>query len=422
MLAVIQELSRSIHKLARQTGGNVSILLAIAALPLLLAAGAAIDYIRVVHARTQIQAAADSAALAVALADTNNVDEQKLAGATYFKSNFHNSELGGVEPTITVDEDKVVVAVTFDYPMTLMGLAGIATMPVGGLAEVELSKDTKVEVVLVLDYSGSMIKNDKYIRMRDAATKMIGKLAAAKDSIAKFGIVPFSAMIRTSMSAAYVTQASAGPTWTGCTQDRQYPWNIGVATPNGTPESMWGFIDVWPVGNSENAAPKYDCAKYKTNKLDIMPLTADAAAVQARLAEMTPVGNTNIPLGAEFGWNLLDPDPPFSEAAPYDDEQTKKFLVLLTDGVQTSRQWGDKGNRSVDNGNDNLKTVCQGMAAKDITVFAIAFDIKAAAVTDLLKACAPGNYFESDESGAEISAVFNAITTRIKTSMLRLTR
>ena len=62
------------------------------------------------------------------------------------------------------------------------------------------------------------------------------------------------------------------------------------------------------------------------------------ASVKISLSDMRPLGNTNIPLGAEFGWNLLDPQEPYSEGAAYSDTKTTKFLVLLTDGVQTSKR------------------------------------------------------------------------------------
>jgi len=420
MPAMVRRFSRNIRKLAAHSGGNVSILLAIAAVPLFMGAGAAIDYIRAMRAQTELQAASDSAALAAARLDTDDPEERKAAGITYFQSNFQIAGFGSIVPEVSVDADKVVVTATLNYPTSFMGLAGIAAMEIGSLAEVELAKSDNIEVVLVLDYSGSMLKDDKYIRMRDAATKMVEQLSEnAEKSVVKFGLVPFSAMVRTSMSAAYVTQPEAGAIWTGCTQDRKYPYNIGVSTPTAADDTKWGFID---DSGSENAAPQYDCAKYQSNKLDILPLTADIASVNAQLAAMAPVGNTNIPLGTEFGWNLLDPAEPFAEGAAYTDETTKKFLVLLTDGVQTSRHWGPSGDRSVANGNDNLVETCDGMSGKGITTFAIAFDIKAAAVTELLKACAPGNYFESDSSGAAIDAVFKAITERIEQSMLRLTR
>ncbi len=419
MLTVLQKLSGTIRRFAFHSGGNVAMLFAIAAIPLLLAAGTAIDYTRALRAQSRLQAAVDAAALSAAMEQTGELAKQKSAGAIYFKSNVENSELATAEPTISVDSEKVTVSADMSYPTSFMRLAGIDAMNISGHAEVALQKEDNVEIVLVLDYSGSMEKNSKYIRMRDAATGMVEQLTAnAENSTVKFGLVPFSAMVRTSMPAEYVTQASAGPTWTGCTQDRKAPYNIGVSTPDPTnDDTKWGYID---TNGSENAVPKYDCPMYQTKRLDILPLTADVAAVQAKLAAMTPLGNTNIPLGAEFGWNLLDPAAPFSEGVSYEDDTTKKFLVLLTDGVQTSGHWGPKGNRSVDNGNDNLAKVCLGMAEKNITVFAIAFDIKAAAITKLLKDCAPGNYFEAEDD--ELSGVFEAITSRIEKSMLRLTR
>jgi Mg-chelatase subunit ChlD len=153
-----------------------------------------------------------------------------------------------------------------------------------------------------------------------------------------------------------------------------------------------------------------------------MPLTSDSAAVQTRLSEMSPVGNTNIPLGVEFGWNLLDPAAPFTEGASYTDPNTKKFLVLLTDGVQTSGQWDKKGTRSKENGEDNLVTLCNNIGKKDVTIFAIAYDITDKKVTKLLEKCADKNYFEATSGGSELDTVFSAITERVKKSLLRLTQ
>ncbi len=53
----------------RRTEGQVSVLMALAAVPLLIAAGAAIDRVRLDNARTEMQAAVDGAAMAAALAE-----------------------------------------------------------------------------------------------------------------------------------------------------------------------------------------------------------------------------------------------------------------------------------------------------------------------------------------------------------------
>mgnify|MGYP003341034031 FL=1 len=153
-----------------------------------------------------------------------------------------------------------------------------------------------------------------------------------------------------------------------------------------------------------------------------MPLTTDLGAAKSALGAMLPLGNTNIPLGAEFGWNLLDPQEPYAEGVPYDNTETRKYLVLLTDGVQTSSEWGSGESRSVKNGQQNLLTLCSGMGAKGITVFTIAYDITDPAVTNLLSTCAPGRYYEPEAGDDEIGAVFNAITAQIKNQVVRITR
>ncbi len=280
-------------------------------------------------------------------------------------------------------------------------------------------RETYAEVVMVLDYSYSMVTNDKYIRMATAANELVTSLSGAIPAgKLKIGLVPFSAMVYGAMPSGYVSQFTWSSTWTGCTQDRNYPFNQTVDPPNVfNAASKWGYID----GSGENNSP-YDCSAYQANNLQIQPLTTDLAAVKAKLSSMSPVGNTNIPLGAEFGWNLLDPQPPYTEANAYTDPNTKKYLILLTDGVQTSAASGSDGTRSIANGNDNLISLCKEMQKAKITLFTIAYDITDTTVTDLLKQCAGDNYYEPGVSKADISAVFDSISKEIKNNIVRLAR
>jgi Mg-chelatase subunit ChlD len=321
------------------------------------------------------------------------------------------------EPDIKVNPDSITVSINTERKTAFMRLAGTEEVPIDVMAEVTRPKSKNAEVVLVLDYSYSMVAKNKYVSMRNAASNLIDKLAESEVSSLKFGLVPFSAMVRLSMPKTYVTQNSATPTWTGCTQDRKYPYNTSDSTPTSNNNTKWGYID--PIG--ENSAP-HDCQAYKNKELDVVPLTGDLDEVKSRMQAMQPVGNTNIPLGVEFGWHLLSPNEPFTEGAPYDDKETMKFMIVLTDGVQTSRQWGPKDNRSVNNGNANLVTLCSGVKDRGITVYTIAYDVTSAVVTDLLKACAGSNYFNSSDSAEEIDSVFNEIASRIGSSLVRIAR
>lgn len=403
----------------RDTSGNVIIIFAIGLVAVMMAIGSAVDYLGAFQVRSDTQGVVDATALAVARAEGNNNGQRIKIGKNYFASSIKAKGLGVAgTPKIDIGASVVRVEVNMTYRTSFMQIAGFKTIDMNVAAEVPRPYQHKAEIAMVLDYSYSMVTSDKYIRMRDAASKMVDTLAAgAPAGVLKVGLVPFSAMVRTTLPAAYTTQATASATWTGCTQDRNSPYNTGISTPNGNANTKYGYIDP----GFENDPP-YDCATYQANNLDIMPLTTDMFAVKSKLASMYPVGNTNIPLGVEFGWHLLDSGEPFTEGAPAGDNLTGKYLILLTDGVQTSSQWGSDGARSVAHGNENLLSLCTNMKAKGITIFAIAYDITDPKITNLLQQCAPGNYFDPDKSPGDLDAAFQAIAKEIQAAILRLSQ
>ena len=409
--------------LLRRTEGQVTIIFALASIPMMIAAGSAIDYMRYSDVKTSIQAGLDGAALAAALPRSATDAERTAIARQYFKKNASYKGMDGIDVDINVliGADSVRTSVSSRMSTSFMALAGINSMEINEMAEVMRPFADDAEIALVLDYSGSMNRLGKYQSMATAATKMINDLAAAtKPGAVKIGLVPFSAMVYTSMPREYVNQASATAIWTGCTQDRKYPHNTNVDTPQtapADPDTKWGYIE----GGSENSGV-YGCPAYISKNLKIVPLTADLASVKTAIGAMRPLGNTNIPLGAEFGWNLLDPQAPYAEGVAYSHPKTKKFLVLLTDGVQTSKEFGEDGSRSVALGNDNLVELCTNMGNAGVTVFAIAYDITNPKVTDLLKACAGERYFEPSASGSEITSVFSQITQQITNRIVRLSR
>lgn len=405
-------------KFASCSHGSTGTLFALLAVPVLLAVGAAVDYGRLFDRQTELTSALDGAVLAAASATTMSTDERVALAKKYFADNFKAVPGDNVTLEVSLSENSVKANAKAPVPTFLMRLGGIDSMDAIAATEVMLPSAGKAEVVLVLDYSGSMLQSGKYARMAEAADEMVTKLGETTEAgNLKVGLVPFSAMVRTTMNAGYVSQGDDEGKWTGCTQDRRYPLNTTVDTPTSDSASKWGYFD-----NSNENKGAYDCSSYAAKSLNILPLTTDLSKVKSQLAAMRPLGNTNIPLGAEFGWNLLDKGAPFDEAVDYTDPVTRKYLVLLTDGVQTSKQWGPGNSRNVEHGQKNLIGLCSAMRAKGITVFAIAYDITDKKVTSLLKECAPGKYFEPDAGGESISLVFNEITGQISNDVVRLVK
>lgn len=398
--------------------GNTTILFALVSVPLLMSAGIAIDYLRYTDVRTDVQSALDAAALAAALPEDKTDAQRAQIAEDYFAKNLGEQVTGNQNFRVKVNANSVEVHFKTKVRTSFMALGGFKTLLVDEMTEVMRPFDGSAEVVLVLDYSKSMDEKNKYQDMRDAATTMIDNLdAAVADDKLKMGLVPFSAMVYTEMDKNYVTQFSATPTWVGCTQDRHYPHNTTVDTPTADAATKWGYIE----GGKENNGA-HGCAAYDDKHLKIVPLTANLSQLKNKLDDMQPLGNTNIPLGAEFGWNLLDPQLPYDQAVPYSDKKTRKFLVLLTDGVQTSKEFGEDDIRSKENGNANLLQLCSNMRDAGIVVFTIAYDITDPAVTNLLKSCAPGRYFEPDAESTEINQVFSQVTQKIKNQVARLAK
>jgi Mg-chelatase subunit ChlD len=407
-----------LKRYARCTSAGISPIFAVAVVPVILSVGVAVDYARHLDARTELLAALDGAALAAAQIKNGTPAAREAYAKIYFAENFNIAEIPNAVADVVVSNSSVTVSADLEMSTSFMRLAGINTMSLYAESEASLRTQGNAELVLVLDYSGSMNGNQKYKRMADAAVGMLNSLeTVAGDIDFKVGLVPFSAMVRTSMPAGYVSPPSAGSTWTGCTQDRAYPYNIGISTPTSDPATKWGYFD-----NSSENNGSYNCTAYNNKHLNVRPLTADLDSIRTQLDNMRPLGNTNISLGTEFGWNLLDPALPFDEAKPYNEANNRKFLVLLTDGVQTSKGYGPGDTRSVANARSNLTALCAGMRATNITIFSIAYDVTDPAVTELLANCAPGRYYEPAVGSDALNAVFTEITNQISDDMVRLTK
>jgi len=140
------------------------------------------------------------------------------------------------------------------------------------------------------------------------------------------------------------------------------------------------------------------------------PLTNDFAGLKSQLDAMTPYAWTHIALGVEFGFHMLSDNAPFSEGVSYDDDETEKFMVVLTDGAQTEPAFGPGSTRTVAQGEANLEALCTNVKAKGITVITIAYDLDDNATTQRLKNCATdpnSNFFVATDTAAVASAFDN---------------
>ncbi len=183
----------------------------------------------------------------------------------------------------------------------------------------------------------------------------------------------------------------------------------------------------------------------------ILPLTTTKADLDTAIDGMTADGYTNIATGLAWGWRMLTPEEPYT-SRPFDQE-TKKFIILLTDGVQetgsagsgprhnetyytaygyaTSGHLGNvNGNQSVSVLDDKVRTLCEkakGLVGDDpdaanavyddtkaVKIFTITFQLNNANSQNLFRNCAttPNMYYNSPNN-ATLQTTFQEIANEL---------
>jgi Flp pilus assembly protein TadG len=413
-MQICSKLQRFVKNFGASQKGSIAVMYAVSAIPIFVAAGSAVDYIRYLANVTELQAALDSAALAAASTpETSDAERLALAEATFLR-NLEGGDLAdaAIERSFDIQDETVVAAADMDMATSLMQFANIDSMKLSVGTEISVPESKKAEIALVLDYSGSMSESIaggvKYVAMKNAAKDLISDLEAANPDKVKFSLVPFSHHVYGTFRKSDILGQSGSGNWVGCSQDRKYPFNLTDDEPTPDDNSKWG----------QPQAPDHissGCGGYSSNKLLMVPLTNDFTSLKSRLDMMTTYAWTHIAVGVEFGLQMLSDSEAFAGGVSYEDEETQKFMVVLTDGAQTEPAFGPAGIRTVPQGEANLEALCTYAKTKGITMITIAYDLDDNATTNRLKNCAtdPVKNFFVATSAAAVAGAFDNIKNLI---------
>jgi hypothetical protein len=133
---------------------------------------------------------------------------------------------------------------------------------------------------------------------------------------------------------------------------------------------------------------------------------------------MRPGGLTHISLGLEMGWHMISPNEPFTKGVAYNTSGTKKFIVVLTDGAQTTKGHGPNNSYSVGKAENNLVDLCSNVKDEGVYLVTVAFDLGDGATKDRLKNCATNNgYFFDANSNDELAEAFQTVAALIQGSL-----
>ena len=396
-------------------GGNVLVTFALTIVPIIGFVGVAIDYSRANSAKAAMQSAIDSTALFLSKdAQTATSEQLSQKANSYFQALFTRTDVTNIAIAATMTTP---AAGSFQLNLTGSGTVATLLTKVIGVDSLTINASSqvvwgikKLELALALDNTGSMSSANKMTELKKASHTLLDTLkkAAGKPGDVKVAIIPFDTTVN--IGTTYKDQdwfdvscaALGSPPgcttntwknyWEGCVRDRTYPNDTTDAVPS----------------SAATRFPIYDCGSL----VKILPLTGDWTALNKRVDEMTPNGNTNVTIGLAWGWHALTTNAPLSEAvAPAPD--IDKVLIILTDGTNTESWNNSNDTKETNSSKIDARTAlaCTNIKAANIKIYAVrVIDGNAS----LLKSCAssPSMYFDV-QSASQLNTVFTSIAQNL---------
>lgn len=365
-----------LNRFARDERGVAFFMVALGMSVTLTATGSAIDYGRAHMVQTKLSQALDAGGLAAA--QVINSEDVEVETRKYFHSNYPANYLGSrVDgPFVTVNENRTIMDlnVSAEVPTVFLNLVGIRSIPVR--AESQISRENKgMELVLVLDITGSMTSGNKIGAMKTAAEDLVHILYGGKfsglDTIEGLwvGLVPYVTSVNIGPSRIAWTKGyseSRYPSnypsnkvkWKGCIEGRSQALEITDDPPVAGDSSTLFPIFFWADHNTDNdwiksngsisiidgphptngdtvIGPNTGCGN------ELTPMQSSRSTVVNKIRELNSWGRggTMSSTGIVWAWRMLSPrwhglwnhaDP--SLPKPYRTPLMNKVVILLTDG------------------------------------------------------------------------------------------
>ena len=151
----------SIFKLVKRylenRSGNVAIVVALSLVPMILSVGASLDYIRAYNVRQRMQSDLDEALIAaVKQIDTSDTDSLKQKVADWFSAQ-PGSSYSVSNIVIDTTNHKITATASGSIPTTLMKIADINDVPVTIASSVKGPSTSYLNVYIAIDKSPSML-------------------------------------------------------------------------------------------------------------------------------------------------------------------------------------------------------------------------------------------------------------------------
>lgn len=334
--------------------------------------GLAVDIMRYETVRTKLQNTLDRSTLAAASL-TQTMDAEDVVNE-YFEKAGMAEYLTGVDVEEGINFREVTADASADTNPLFLHIMGIQDMDAPGHSVAE-QRITNVEIVLVLDVSGSMASNSRLTNLKAAAVEFVDTVLSSdgEDRIS-IAIVPFNGQVNlgATLRAKYNAYDNPGVTNVNCI-DLPASTYSQIAMSTATAMPMTAYADTYSTTNqstTHTSPTDSSYAKINTANIWCPASTANivrlpsnnATTLKSQINALTAVGATSINAGMRWGTALIDPgsrtmyselitagaiddtwqDRPYD----YDDDEAMKIIVLMTDGEHFAEERVKDGYRS----------------------------------------------------------------------------
>jgi Flp pilus assembly protein TadG len=431
-------------------------------LMILMIGGIGVDLMRSERDRTVMQNTLDRAVLAAA--DLDQSRDAAVVVQDYFDAAGLGAYVDIDEPDLGLNYKTVSATAGMTTTAQFMRLSGVNEIDTVAYASAE-ERIANVEISMVLDISGSMRSHNRMTHLKTAAKSFVDTvLNEANEDLVSVSIIPYDEHVNVGpeiMSRLPVNQVH---NFSHCVEFEDADFEETAFDFSTTHQQMQHtrLYNSWG----------YQCPTETYERMTVF--SQDNTALKWQIDQLQPSGNTHIFMGMKWAATLLDPsfnvviedmaeaphnivDDVFADRpAEYNDAETLKTVVLMTDGVNTSSyrvadwayatpshyahwsNWSIMGylqNRVHHSyhhqyyytkywrsfGDTLLQNICDAAKDEGVVIWTIGLEVGNLAPEDdeMLKcASSPSHYFDVD--GIEITDAFNAIARQI--NQLRLTQ
>jgi len=446
-----------LNALIQDTRGNVAMIAGLCMPVLLTAVSGAIDFSRSTAIGSELQSALDSGVLAAASLSQDRDPEAVVRAYIEAALNDYPDLIDSLQLTVTSDislnSRQVGAVAEVASPTLMLGMVGINSMIIQRSSQ-GLEQALNVEVSLVLDISSSM-RGSRIDNLRNASREFVEVILAGDSQDAtSISIIPYGGTVRlddsfhrfvttdtefTPNGMGYqVSVPRTAASWNGCLEFHGNEVSDIALTQRG-----YGVIPTFTVWNRGN-----DWCPDHNDSVSLF-LSNDGAALDELLSGFDdPIlsDGTGTDIAISWGVRALDPvwrgalggEAEFAERpAAYNDPETLKVLVVMTDGGITQQRrprwnwregWDDphvttrrtQNLYSTTTARRNFSDLCDYAKDNGVELYTIAFQVNGTRNRNDMRNCASTTSKFFDVRDRDIASAFSAIAADI--NQLRLAR